>query len=132
MEAYLKVCTEKNYVKPAIYQGHYNLLLRADEKSLFPLLRANNISINAYGPLCGGFLTGKLSLASPEEKSKIIAGGRFDPGRFPAYKTTFDDNEVCHEAMRAFVFKKDRSGSGFTGLVWLHHNPNCIRRYFVS
>lgn len=44
----LKVCEEKGYVKPAVYQGQYNPICRKAEPELFPLLKANNIVYNAY------------------------------------------------------------------------------------
>jgi len=49
MREWLRICEEKGYVKPAIYQGHYNAILRHPEADLFPLLREHGIKINAYG-----------------------------------------------------------------------------------
>ena len=65
MAEYLAACDAKGYIKPSYYQGHYNILTRQAEESLFPLLRTHNVKIMAYGPLAGGFLTGKVSLPPP-------------------------------------------------------------------
>ncbi|KAJ5983236.1 hypothetical protein N7481_005335 [Penicillium waksmanii] len=58
---FIAVCEDKNYVKPSVYQGLYNLLSRESEKTLFPLLRKHGIAFNAYSPLAGGFLTGRAT-----------------------------------------------------------------------
>ncbi|KAL2062011.1 hypothetical protein VTL71DRAFT_6277 [Oculimacula yallundae] len=103
MADYLKVCEEKGYVKPSYYQGHYNAITRQGEDELYPLLRENGIKIVAYGPLAGGFLTGKVSLPS-SDKDERLKGGRFAAGNFPLYEQTFDKDEL-HVAMRAFAKK---------------------------
>jgi|SRR3569833_748869 len=48
MAKYFAICDEKGYVKPAVYQGHYNALARNFEDDLFPLLRKNNCVFYAY------------------------------------------------------------------------------------
>ncbi|CZT12293.1 related to aflatoxin B1 aldehyde reductase [Rhynchosporium agropyri] len=108
MAEYLKVCREKGYVKPSYYQGHYNAITRQGEEELYPLLRAHGIKIVAYGPLAGGFLTGKVSLPS-SDKEKILKGGRFESGKFPLYEVTFDKDDV-HAAVRAFALKCEQKG----------------------
>jgi aryl-alcohol dehydrogenase-like predicted oxidoreductase len=50
-------CKKNNLVLPIVYQGNYSAIARNPEKSLFPVLRALNISFYAYSPLAGGFLT---------------------------------------------------------------------------
>ncbi|KAI4263557.1 MAG: hypothetical protein L6R42_001296 [Xanthoria sp. 1 TBL-2021] len=40
--------------------GDYNLVTRGMETRLLPILRAHNITYNAFRPLAAGFLTGKL------------------------------------------------------------------------
>jgi aflatoxin B1 aldehyde reductase len=46
MSEWLRVCEEKGYVKPTVYQGQYNAICRHDEKTLYPLLRTQGIRIN--------------------------------------------------------------------------------------
>lgn len=44
----LGICEKHGWVKPSVYQGHYNPIVRGAEKTLFPLLRENSISFFAY------------------------------------------------------------------------------------
>jgi len=55
VEAILKICKEKNYVKPTVYQGQYNIFSRKNEETLFPLLKKEKISFYAYSPMAAGF-----------------------------------------------------------------------------
>ncbi|KAJ4855712.1 aldo/keto reductase family domain-containing protein [Trichoderma breve] len=47
---YFQICEEKGYIKPSVYQGHYNALARSDEKDLIPFLRKHDCVYNAYRP----------------------------------------------------------------------------------
>lgn len=48
VEKFIGICEEKGYVKPAVYEGHYNAIVRGAEKELFPLLRKHNMAFFAY------------------------------------------------------------------------------------
>jgi aryl-alcohol dehydrogenase-like predicted oxidoreductase len=48
VKSLIDVCEKHGYVKPSVYQGHYNPVVRGGEKDLFPLLREHNISFVAY------------------------------------------------------------------------------------
>jgi aflatoxin B1 aldehyde reductase len=48
VQKFVDICEEKGYIKPSVYQGHYNAIVRGGEKELFPLLRKNNIAFFAY------------------------------------------------------------------------------------
>jgi aryl-alcohol dehydrogenase-like predicted oxidoreductase len=73
----VRVCREKGYVLPSVYQGNYSAVARRAETELLPTLRKHNISYNAYSPIAGGFLTKDVEV--------LVSGGegRWDP------KTTF-------------------------------------------
>ncbi|GJE91875.1 hypothetical protein PsYK624_080260 [Phanerochaete sordida] len=60
LESILTICTARGYAKPSVFQGPYNLLDRAFERTLIPLLRAHGMRLAAHSPLAGGFLTGKM------------------------------------------------------------------------
>jgi aflatoxin B1 aldehyde reductase len=75
VEEIVKICKEKNYVLPSVYQGNYNAITRKNEESLFPLLRKEKIAFYAYSPAAGGFFVQK-----PQEKP--APGSRFDPNYF--------------------------------------------------
>lgn len=51
-----------------MYQGLYNLVCRAGEAELFPVLRKHGISFYAYSPLGGSFLSGDISKNSDSQK----------------------------------------------------------------
>jgi len=75
-----------NLVLPTIYQASYSPAVRRNETLLFPTLRELGISIQAYSPMAGGFLSRTASeLTSPAK------GGKWDPempvGKF--YRTLF-------------------------------------------
>jgi aflatoxin B1 aldehyde reductase len=44
----IEICEVNGYIKPSIYQGHYNVISRGPEEELFPLLRKHNIAFQAY------------------------------------------------------------------------------------
>ncbi|RBA17949.1 hypothetical protein FPRO05_10967 [Fusarium proliferatum] len=67
----IDICEKRGFVKPAVYQGHYNALVRAGEKDLFPVLRKNGMAFYAYSPAAGGLFSG--SHKNP------VPNGRFDP-----------------------------------------------------
>jgi aflatoxin B1 aldehyde reductase len=48
VKSFIDICEQNGYVKPSVYQGHYNAVVRGGEKELFPLLREHNISFVAY------------------------------------------------------------------------------------
>eukprot|EP01112_Ceratiomyxa_fruticulosa_P019016 TRINITY_DN6159_c0_g1_i1.p1 TRINITY_DN6159_c0_g1~~TRINITY_DN6159_c0_g1_i1.p1 ORF type:complete len:363 (+),score=79.11 TRINITY_DN6159_c0_g1_i1:110-1090(+) len=70
----LDICEKQGFVRPTVYQGHYNFIMRGVEEELLPLLRKERIAFYAYSPLASGFLNGKVQ--SKEEKPE--AGSRFD------------------------------------------------------
>ena len=44
----MRITKEKGFVQPSVYQGMYNLIARAGEAELFPVLRKHNISFYAW------------------------------------------------------------------------------------
>lgn len=43
----IRICDEKGYVKPTVYQGQFNPIVRSGEKELFPLLPRHGIAFYA-------------------------------------------------------------------------------------
>ncbi|TGO39657.1 hypothetical protein BHYA_0050g00430 [Botrytis hyacinthi] len=75
-----RICdiAEKNgWVKPSVYQGLYNAFNRSVEAELIPCLRFYNMSLYAFQPLAGGFLTSKYH----RDQTGYEAGSRFDPSK---------------------------------------------------
>jgi aflatoxin B1 aldehyde reductase len=44
----LDICEREGLVKPSVYQGRYNAIIRGGETELFPLLREHGIAFYAY------------------------------------------------------------------------------------
>ncbi|KAF5020687.1 hypothetical protein F66182_7285 [Fusarium sp. NRRL 66182] len=67
----IDICQERGFVKPSVYQGQYNAIVRGGEKELFPLLRKHGIAFYAYSTAAAGFFGGSHKKAAPNS--------RFDP-----------------------------------------------------
>ncbi|KAI0522055.1 Aldo/keto reductase [Xylaria bambusicola] len=59
VQRFLDICEENGYVKPTVYEGHYNAIYRSGEKELFPLLRKHNITFYGFSPAAGGLFSGR-------------------------------------------------------------------------
>lgn len=72
VEEILQLCAKHDFVRPSVYQGGYNALLRSGEKELFPLLRQHNIAFYAYSPLAGGYFSRTVAdLRKPPPGSRM-------------------------------------------------------------
>lgn len=56
----LRICKEKGYVKPTVFQGSYAAVARGIEDETLPVLRENGIALYAYSPIAGGFLVSSV------------------------------------------------------------------------
>lgn len=56
VEKVLKICKQKSFVLPSVYEGMYSAMARLPEDELLPMIRKHNISYYAYSPISGGFL----------------------------------------------------------------------------
>ena len=48
VEEIVSICEKHGFVKPNVYQGRYNPIIRSGERQLFPVLRRHGISFYAY------------------------------------------------------------------------------------
>ncbi|TPX12774.1 uncharacterized protein E0L32_000951 [Thyridium curvatum] len=100
MAKYFEICEEKGYVKPTVYQGSYNALSREAEAGLIPLLRKHNCVFQAYSPLAGGFLTGKVTEALDSGDSASLNRTRWQGDSvFPVYVSKYT-SPAMHDAIR--------------------------------
>ncbi|OTB16244.1 hypothetical protein K445DRAFT_317223 [Daldinia sp. EC12] len=95
LKSFVEICEKEGYVKPSVYQGQYNLICRGPEKDLIPFLREHNMTFNAYSPLGGGFLTGKLTLGTAEGTRLRSAYG--------AHFARWYDKPEFHDAVRKLL-----------------------------
>ncbi|TDZ73402.1 Oxidoreductase sirO [Colletotrichum trifolii] len=70
VQRFIDICEERGFVKPGVYQGQYNPLVRGGEKELFDVLRKNGIAFYAYSPAAAGFFAGN--------HKNVKDGGRYD------------------------------------------------------
>ncbi|KAF2734807.1 aldehyde reductase [Polyplosphaeria fusca] len=124
LKQWLDIAEEKDYVKPSVFQGQYNLLCRESEQSLFPLLREHKIAFVGYSPLAGGVLTGKLTFSTTPEDLK---GTRFEvkENNFGGaiYRSWYDKPEI-HDAVRtlADLCKQHDVATSDAAVRWLLHH----------
>ncbi|UKZ51100.1 hypothetical protein TrVGV298_004855 [Trichoderma virens] len=117
VEQILEICERRGFVKPSVYEGQYNPIVRGGEKKLFPLLRKNNIAFYAWSPAGGGFFAGN------HKNGK--SGGRFDTSTFlgGVYSSLYlkPSIEAATENALAVAGKHGISGHA-AALRWtLHH-----------
>jgi aflatoxin B1 aldehyde reductase len=65
-------CKYNNWVRPTVYQGMYNVILRSLEPELIPACRRYGLDIVVYNPIAGGLFSGKVKSADV-----IPESGRF-------------------------------------------------------
>jgi len=74
VEEVVRICKERGFVTPSVYQGNYSPVARRADEELFPILRKHKIAFYAYSPLAGGFLA--------KTRKTLVSGladGRWDP-----------------------------------------------------
>jgi aflatoxin B1 aldehyde reductase len=116
-----EICEKHGWIKPTVFQGIYHALQRSIEAELFPCLRHYGISLYAFQPLAGGFLTGRYK----RSQNEFEPGSRFDPniaqgalhhGRY-WNDSYFDAMDIIHSAA---------ANHGLTdaevALRWLEHH----------
>ncbi|HEY1628088.1 MAG TPA: aldo/keto reductase [Streptosporangiaceae bacterium] len=99
--------------EPLAIQNSYSLLARQDEAAVLPLCADHGIAYLAFGPLAGGWLTGKYRRGAP-----FPAGSRMTqrPEPYQGYLTdaTFD----VLDRLKALATKRGTSLAGLA-LAWL-------------
>ncbi len=98
---------------PQAVQNSYSLLVRQDERELLPLCAARGVAYLAFGPLAGGWLTGKYRRGAP-----YPAGSRMTqrPEPYQEFVTglTFD----ALDRLQAIATRRGTSLAGLA-LGWL-------------
>ena len=102
---------------PACVQNSYSLLERGDERDLLPLCEARGIAYVAFGPLGGGWLTGKYRRGAP-----FPEGSRMT--QRPEPYEHFMQDEVF-DALEALERMASEGGISMAGLAlaWLLGEP---------
>lgn len=120
-----RLCQERGWVVPRVYQGMYNAITRDVERELLPALRKLNMAFYAYNPLAGGLLTGKHS----KKTIKVQ-----DEGRFKLSNTMYRDRfckRVQIEAMEKLgrVCQKNGILLAEASLRWIMNHSKLQNKY---
>ena len=107
------VAEQRGWEPISALQYQYNLVSRDLEFEIIPCARALGISVNAYSPLAGGFLTGKYTRGGNTDSR------RYDSGFFSQVASQFD--EKAYETARRVDQIADRLGtsSAAVALAWV-------------
>ncbi|MYG19053.1 MAG: aldo/keto reductase, partial [Gemmatimonadales bacterium] len=107
------VADQRGWEPISALQYQYNLVSRDLELEIIPCARALGISVNAYSPLAGGFLTGKYTRGDRTESR------RFDSEFFK--QLTFQFDEKAYDTARRVDEIADRLGtsSAAVALAWV-------------
>lgn len=116
-----EICRKNGWIQPTVYQGVYHALQRRVEDELFPCLRYYGISLYAFQPLAGGFLTGRYE----REQTSFETGSRFDPNSMQGKlhqgrywnDLSFDALDVIRSAADKHNFT-----AGEVAMRWLKHH----------
>lgn len=104
IKEYVEICEKNGYVKPSVIQDQYNALSRLTEE-FFPFMRQHGMKFNAYSPLAGGFLTGKVTMSKdqshPNYKPLTSRTRWSGESKCGIWTNTFDTEQV-HTALRKF------------------------------
>ncbi len=98
---------------PRAVQNSYSLLDRDDEDSVLPLCASNGVAYLAFGPLAGGWLTGKYHRNQP-----FPSGSRMTQRPEPYARFVNDPTFDALERLRSFAADRRRSMAA-VALAWL-------------
>jgi aryl-alcohol dehydrogenase-like predicted oxidoreductase len=103
--------------RPALLQNSFSLLDRGDEQEVLPLCAEHGIAYQAFGPLAGGWLTGKY-----RRGERYPAGSRMT--QRPAGYRRFEDERVFDALDRLRARAQARGVSmAALALAWLLSHP---------
>ncbi|KAK1148372.1 hypothetical protein N8T08_010183 [Aspergillus melleus] len=123
-----EICNANGWIKPTVYQGVYHALQRSIEPELIPCLRKYSISLYAFQPLAGGFLTGRYT----RHQTEFEAGSRFDPKILQgAVHQKRYWNDAYFDGVEAVSAAAEKHGLTVAevALRWLKHH-SLLRREF--
>ena len=98
---------------PSAIQNSYSLLARQDEPEVLPLCAARGVAYLAFGPLAGGWLTGKYRRGAP-----FPAGSRMTQRPEPYREFVTDQTFEALARLQAIAAGRGTSMAGLA-LAWL-------------
>ncbi len=122
----------KGWAKFITVQNHYNLIMREEEREMFPFCREENIAMTPYSALASGKLAKR-----PGETSKRLAEDSFMHFKYDA--TAQQDNRIVERVMEladrygvemtqiALAWLLDKVESPIVGATKLHHIEGAVK-----
>jgi len=103
--------------EPALLQNSFSLLDRTDEENVLPLCAAEGVAYQCFGPLAGGWLTGKYRRGATLPKGSRMT---LRPGPYLRY-----DDERVYAALDSLGEAAAERGVSMAGLAlaWLLAHP---------
>ena len=114
----LELSTLEGLVRYELVQNAYSLLSRGDEADVFPVVREHGLGYEAFGPLEGGWLTGKYRRGeAPPEGSRMTQR----PGPYERLRT-----DAVFDALESFEAAATDRGMSPAGLAlaWCLSHPD--------
>lgn len=112
----MKICDERDLVRPLALQPRYNLLMRDAERDLFPYCKEVGLGVATYSPLLGGLLTGKYNQTEAPPPGSRAA---FRPAYWERLKTMGRFQAV--EKLRS-IAKEAGAKPGQLAVAWVLRN----------
>lgn len=114
-------CKYNNWVRPTIYQGMYNAIVRSVEAELIPVCRRYGLDFVAYNPIAGGIFSGKY------KTKDMPAEGRFSDANVPRIAARYRERyfkDETFEALRIIepVVQKHNLTLLETAFRWMVHH----------
>ncbi|KAI1856726.1 uncharacterized protein JN550_013666 [Neoarthrinium moseri] len=112
-------CANNGWVRPTIYQAHYNCLARSIEDDLIPACRRYGLQVVIYSPIAGGFLSGAI-----KSKHDNPTEGRFKESPFQQFTRGRYFKDGIIEGAQLIANASEKAGlSPFeVAMRWLVHH----------
>jgi aryl-alcohol dehydrogenase-like predicted oxidoreductase len=101
-------------------QPQYNLLTRSTEWELLPLCREHGLGVIPWGPLAGGWLTGKHSRSGPAEGSRVETA---TPDQSEAWAKRAEERTWAVVQTVREIAERHGVSAGQVALNWLRAKP---------
>ncbi len=112
----LSIAEQQRYATICCIQPMYNLLKRQCESEILPMAAAESLGVLPYGPVAGGYLTGKYTATNP-------VNGRFSNSKMYQDRYTDDSNRIVTEQFVTLAKDLDVQPTSLA-IAWVASNPS--------
>jgi aryl-alcohol dehydrogenase-like predicted oxidoreductase len=111
----LAIAEQNGYAPVCCIQPMYNLLKRQCESELLPMAESENLSVLPYGPVAGGYLTGKYLVSKTMD-------GRFADSEMYQDRYSHDSNSKITNEFIGLAKELDVEPTSLA-IAWVASNP---------